>query len=1074
VPNQRAHDFAVEYLDLTRTASNEEELRASFNAAAVRVLDIRDLKLERNRQDLRRNRVILEFKGKGSFHGSKASSKFQEALSKLTTDYIPNQARLDDRHVSDYIGVCFDGCHLAFVFIEANRRIRSTELCTFDDRSAGALVLALERDCRPELTPQNVIDDFGPNSNVASLLLNALWTQLNLSLESHVNRVEMLYSEWNDLFEQSTSLGRIGKTRLDTYLGLIGFPTNADLTRVLFVLHTYHALFFKLLAAETVLVNTIIPGTRDSYCFGAAALDNDDLLNSLERDVEDSELFRQVNVLNFVEGSFFSWYLVKPTKELIDAIRNMMWRISIYRLNDIRLERTRDIVKRIYQQLVPTPLRHNIGEFFTPEWLVDFTLDRVRYEGSCILDKKILDPCCGSGNFLIHAIHRYKKQARSFGWDDAKILQNIIDHIFGFDLNPLAVLTARVNYLIAISDLISTHSEVEIPIYQADAIYAPTIINSGSALPTLRDYRIGTRKKEIELKLPESLIQQNRLFARVLEIMERTIRQKDSLGFFMSAVESEPNYITQKDRAYWVPWLRDMFTKVESLERDKWNRIWCRILRNYFVSVAVGKCDFVVGNPPWVRWSELPKRYRDRIKPTCDDYGIFSKDRYFGGNELDISGMITYTVADKWLYSPGGKLSFLITQTHFQSQSSGGFRRFEVQGVPLKVMYVDDFWKVKPFLGLGNKPTVLTLEKGMPTKYPLEYSVWERKIRTAIREDVSWEQAKQNLTQTTLEANPLSGPGQRWCILSKGRFSELSVLDGKDPNIKGRKGIVTDLNGAYFIKILGPGRIRCSVRFTNCPEEGRKEVPQRTDEIELDLVYPLIKGAENIDAFHATLSPMYVIVPNKTINFSSIPTASQLAKSHPSALRYFKAVNIARIMEQRSTWMTRQKPQFDRLVQIGKITESDAPFYAIYDVGNYTFAPYKVVWAEMAGSLKAAVLTSAEVPYGGGQKPVVPDHKVYFAAFKDHEFAHYICALLNSQTVRSFIDGFTIKIQVGTIFRHIRLPTYDKTNQQHVRLSRLSQEAHRIRESNARGDIGSQLTEINTITNRLLASTMGL
>lgn len=201
---ERVAGFVADYRDLIRNSANEEELRTAFNAAAISQLGIRDLKFERGRQDVRRNRVIIEFKDKGLFLGTKASAKFAEALQQLTETYIPNQARLDRWDRSDYIGVCFDGLHLALVFIEADGRVRVSNLRPFTENSAGALVLALDRDDRIELTPRNVVDDFGPSSGVARTLLRALWDHLNISLDAGVNRVEMLYSEWADLLEQST------------------------------------------------------------------------------------------------------------------------------------------------------------------------------------------------------------------------------------------------------------------------------------------------------------------------------------------------------------------------------------------------------------------------------------------------------------------------------------------------------------------------------------------------------------------------------------------------------------------------------------------------------------------------------------------------------------------------------------------------------------------------------------------------------------------------------------------------------------------------------------------------------
>ncbi|NPV69868.1 MAG: N-6 DNA methylase [Firmicutes bacterium] len=1067
--NDRIREFFVEFSDLARQAANEEELRSAFRAAAISKLGIRDLKLERGRQDVRRNRIIIEFKDKGLFNKTQTSAKFQESLRQIVDKYIPMQAAMDSRDKSDYIGVCFDGVSLAFVFIETDERVRLSDLREFDEKSAAVLAAALDNDNRLELTPENFINDFGPESIIARDMIKALWEDLNVLLDRKTNRVQMLFEEWNDLFAQTTGLGDIGKAKMDRFLASIGLPSGADLTRVLFVLHTYHATVFKMLAAEMVLANKVIPTLPAEYCFGVSTLDDVALAQTLERDIEESDLFRQANILNFVEGSFFSWYLVNPSVRLMQAVRAALQRLVLYRLTGLKHSRTRDIIKEVYQELVPPVLRHNIGEYFTPEWLVEFTLDRAGYCGSQVLSKKYLDPTCGSGSFLIHAINRYKEAARSQGWTDSQIMQGILDHIYGFDLNPLAVLTSRVNYLLALSEFMCTASDIEIPVYQADAVYSPTISTKTPAAKRTRVYQIGTRKKTVTIELPEDLIQCNRLFARVLEIMERSIRYGYSKDAFMYAIRAELDRSQAASVSQWEPWLLKMYSKIEQLEKMDWNRIWCRIVRNYFASVAVGQCQVVAGNPPWVRWSELPERYRERIKPTCESYDIFSRDRFFGGNELDISAMITYTVADRWL-ADKGILAFVITQTHFQSQSSGGFRKFSFGDTQLRVLSVDDFVQVKPWPRLGNKPAVITLLKGKATTYPVPYLVWRRRTSKYLSEDDSLDSVRQFLEYRSMEANRLSGEGQRWSILDPGLIERLLVLDGEDPNIVGRKGIVTDLNGVYFVELLGPGRRPETVRFRTRPQESRQSIPQRTDEIEFDLVYPLIKGAKNISAFRATTSSLFAIVPNKQITVSGIPVESVLARDYPAALSYLKAINSSGLLERRSTWRTRQAPVYRRLVAEGKISPSEVPFYAIYDVGPYTFAPYKVVWAELAGSLQAAVISSAEVPFGGGRKPIVPDHKVYFAAFYDEDHAHYVCALLNSKPVRTFVDSLTIKLQVGTLFRHVRLPAYDAGCHEHLELAAASKAAHESLRSKSGKDFPYIVEAIDCLANRVLGT----
>jgi hypothetical protein len=149
-------------------------------------------------------------------------------------------------------------------------------------------------------------------------------------------------------------------------------------------------------------------------------------------------------------------------------------------------------------------------------------------------------------------------------------------------------------------------------------------------------------------------------------------------------------------------------------------------VRNFFWSATAGEFDLIVGNPPWVRWSKLPDTYRERAKPTCEQYDIFSETPHHGGNELDISGMITYTTADKWL-KKNGSLVFVITQTHFQTPSSQGFRRFRINAsYRLVPVSVDDLKALKPFPGVANKTSVAVFRKSTTApKYPVPYRVWD-------------------------------------------------------------------------------------------------------------------------------------------------------------------------------------------------------------------------------------------------------------------------------------------------------------------------------------------------------------
>ncbi|MCW3129821.1 MAG: N-6 DNA methylase [Methanophagales archaeon] len=127
-----------------------------------------------------------------------------------------------------------------------------------------------------------------------------------------------------------------------------------------------------------------------------------------------------------------------------------------------------DLFKRLYQNLVPKRVRHDLGEYFTPDWIAELVLKEAGYDGD--IERRVLDPACGSGTFLVLAIKEAKSYAEEhFITDKRELLWKIVHNIVSIDLNPLAVLASRANYVIALGDLIRyiPKEGVEIPVYLA-------------------------------------------------------------------------------------------------------------------------------------------------------------------------------------------------------------------------------------------------------------------------------------------------------------------------------------------------------------------------------------------------------------------------------------------------------------------------------------------------------------------------------------------------------------------------------------------------------------------------------
>src|SRR5437660_6093320 len=75
----------------------------------------------------------------------------------------------------------------------------------------------------------------------------------------------------------------------------------------------------------------------------------------------------------------------------------------------------------------------------------------------------------------INRIRRwYDRNREKLAYGEGDLLRKILANVVGFDLNPLAVMAARTNYLIAIRDLVSHVDKVEIPVYLCDSIMTPS------------------------------------------------------------------------------------------------------------------------------------------------------------------------------------------------------------------------------------------------------------------------------------------------------------------------------------------------------------------------------------------------------------------------------------------------------------------------------------------------------------------------------------------------------------------------------------------------------------------------
>ncbi len=159
----------------------------------------------------------------------------------------------------------------------------------------------------------------------------------------------------------------------------------------------------------------------------------------------------------------------------------------------LKPEELQDILQEVYMELIPAKMRHLMGEYFSPDWIVEHALDLVGYTGE--IEKTLIDPAAGSGTFLTHAIKRVVGQrGGKLSRDD---IDKITHNIIGFDINPISVVAAKANYILAVfssceDEVFQDFADpVDIPIYIADSILSPVVYTEESERTLLIGTSVG-------------------------------------------------------------------------------------------------------------------------------------------------------------------------------------------------------------------------------------------------------------------------------------------------------------------------------------------------------------------------------------------------------------------------------------------------------------------------------------------------------------------------------------------------------------------------------------------------------
>ncbi|MEM2550438.1 MAG: N-6 DNA methylase, partial [Nitrososphaerota archaeon] len=367
------------------------------------------------------------------------------------------------------------------------------------------------------------------------------------------------------------------------------------------------------------------------------------------------EYFSSYGITNLIEEDFFAWIMhPKIAGKALKLFHNVARELLRYDFSQI----DEDFFKEIYEEIVERGERHRIGEYYTPEWLVQLILKEVvglwkeKNKGF----PRILDPACGSGTFLCNAIHVAKEELKNEGRSPDQILEFIIGNVTGVDINPLATIIARANYLIALGELIQSGKSITIPVYVADSIKMPKVLEviaelTGGYISVCEVDADGHR-----IQIPKNVILRKGVLNQVLQAL------KDAAYTYRVREDKDEAFKVFRRR---VP-AQLSIDELEVLERtldtimeliDKGlDSIWIFILSNVYAPMALmeSKFDVITGNPPWIAMRYVEnKNYQDFLKQQVLDYELLESDQVHLFTHMEAATLFFCRSSDLYLKNEG-------------------------------------------------------------------------------------------------------------------------------------------------------------------------------------------------------------------------------------------------------------------------------------------------------------------------------------------------------------------------------------------------------------------------------------
>jgi hypothetical protein len=456
--------------------------------------------------------------------------------------------------------------------------------------------------------------------------------------------------------------------------------------------------------------------------FAVLGLNEDDPARLLS-----GEALASAGINGAVESDFFDWVVADPDGTKL--VRRIMAHVRRFRLAEVES----DVMKTLYESLIDREQRRGLGEYYTPDWLA---AKMTRHVVDRPLEQRVLDPACGSGMFLFHALRRFLEEAEAGDVAPARRALEATQHVAGMDIHPVAVIIARVTYLLGLAPALSSRAgAISLPVYLGDAMQLSISEMIGGKELSIRvppaaagEGRSGETdgNGREQLDFPDAFCRDPGLFDKAIERM----RSGSEHGMARAQIEAALKRIVEQhyradvtdEQKLAIEDLGKTYTVFDKLRRDGRHSIWAYVARNLSRPLAFsaggGWANVVLGNPPWVAFRHMSDDLQKRFKELAKGAGVYVGGKLATQNDL----CALFTARSTSLYLRGaGRLAFVLP---LAALSRGQFARLRSGSFHGGAIQWDEAWtmdnSVKP---LFDVPSCAVFGRRRATSRPLPDTV---------------------------------------------------------------------------------------------------------------------------------------------------------------------------------------------------------------------------------------------------------------------------------------------------------------------------------------------------------------